>query len=281
MNERIMAKKIYRTVICILLCVISLFPFYILIVNSTRTSIDIQQGFSLIPSVYFFSNIKKLLEKAASIGTPLWKCMFNSFLIAAPSTILSIYFSSATAYGLTVYNFKGKHLAWSFILGIMMIPSQVSIIGFFKFMIQLGLNDTYVPLIIPAIAAPSVVFFMRQYIRSSLSLEIIDAARIDGSGELKTFNRIVMPLLKPAVATQAIFAFIASWNNLYTPSIILNSQSKNTLPMFVQQLRSEQFRTDYGMIYIGLFLTVIPIFIVYFSLSKYIVAGVAIGGVKE
>lgn len=280
-SKKILTQKIFRSVICILLSILSIFPFYIMVINSTRASNDIKSGLSLIPAGEFMNNLSSLLEKAQGVGSPVMKCVMNSLMIAAPATVLAVYFSSMTAYGIYVYNFKARKLAWSFILAIMMIPSQVSIIGFLKFMIQLGLNDSYIPLIIPALAAPSTVFFMRQYMKASLPLEIIDAARIDGSGEVKTFNRIVVPLLKPAIATQAIFVFIASWNNLFTPSILLTSQTKNTLPMFVQQLRSEQFRSDYGMIYIGLLVTVLPIFIVYFLLSKYIIAGVALGGVKE
>jgi multiple sugar transport system permease protein len=252
-----------------------------MIMNSTRASADIQKGISFIPSTLFGSNYNKLITKAASVGTPLWKCVINSAIIAVPATAFAVYFSSMTAYGVYVYNFKLKRFAWTFILAIMMIPTQVSIIGFFRFMITLHLNDNYIPLIIPAIAAPSTVFFMRQYMQSALPLEIIDAARIDGSNEIRTFNSIVIPLMKPAIATQAIFAFIASWNNLFTPSIMLTSPTKNTLPMFIQVLRSEQFRTDYGMIYVGLLLTILPIFEVYFTLSKYIIAGVALGGVKE
>jgi len=281
LSRNIRRQKVFRNTICIILCLMSIFPFYIMIINATRASADIQQGLSLVPGNQFFSNISKLSEKAAGVGTPLAKAMINSLIISVPATVLTVYFSTMTAYGIYVYNFKGRKLAWSFILGIMMIPTQVSIIGFYKFMIQLGLNDTYVPLIIPAIAAPATVFFMRQYMKTALPLEIIDAARIDGSGELHTFNTIAAPLMKPAMATQAIFAFIAAWNNLYTPSIILSSSTKYTLPMFVQVLRSEQFRSDYGVIYVGLLLTVLPLFVVYFALSKYIIAGVALGGVKE
>ena len=166
-------------------------------------------------------------------------------------------------------------------MAIMMIPAQVSSIGFYKMVYGWGLSNSYIPLIIPAIAAPATVFFMRQFMIASLPLEIIDAARIDGSREFTTFNTIAMPLLKPAVATQCIFAFIGSWNNFYTPSMILSKQDKYTLPMFIQLLRGERFRSDYGIIYVGLVITVIPIFIVYFALSKYIIAGVALGGVKE
>ena len=237
--------KIIRNAVCIFLCLLSLFPFYIMIINSTRPSVSIQQGISLIPGKEFFNNVSKLLVKAEGVGTPLWKSIMNSAYIAAPATLLAVYFSSLTAYGIFAYKFKLRRLAWSFILAIMMIPSQVSVIGFYQFMIKLRLNDTYIPLIIPALAAPTTVFFMRQYMKASLPLEIVDASRIDGSGEFSTFNRIIIPLLKPAIATQAIFAFIASWNNLFMPTMIISSQTKITLPMFIQQLRSEQFRSDF------------------------------------
>lgn len=271
--------KIFRTFICVMLCVLSLIPFWIMIVNATRSSLDIQSSFSIVPSKYLLTNLSNLNKQNTTV--PIWRYMFNSCLIAFASTGLCVYFSTMTAYGISVYRFKGRNLAWSFILGIMMIPMQVSAIGFYKFMFQVGFGNSYVPLIIPAIAAPSTVFFMKQYMQGSLSLEIIEAARIDGSSEFSTFNRIAIPLMKPAVATQAIFAFIASWNNFFTPSMILSTQSKWTLPMFVQVLRSERFRSDYGIIYVGLVLTVVPIIIVYLCLSKYIIAGVALGGVKE
>lgn len=271
--------KTFRIIICVLLCALSLIPFWIMIVNATRSSLDIQSSFSILPSKHLFTNLANLSKQNSTV--PIWRYMFNSCFIAFTSTALCVYFSTMTAYGISVYRFKGRNLAWSFILGIMMIPMQVSAIGFYKFMFQTGFGNSYIPLIIPAIAAPSTVFFMKQYMQGSLSLEIIEAARIDGSTEFNTFNRIAIPLMKPAVATQAIFAFIASWNNFFTPSMILSTQSKWTLPMFVQVLRSERFRSDYGIIYAGLVLTVVPIIIVYLCLSKYIIAGVALGGVKE
>ncbi len=280
-SAKIHAQKVFRTIICVFLCFLSIIPFYIMVINATRSSAAIQRGISLIPSRFFAANLANLVKKSTGIGAPLWKCMFNSCLISIPATALQVYFSTFTAYGITVYRFKLRNFAASFIMAIMMIPAQVSIIGFMQFMMKIGLYNTYIPLIIPAVAAPSTYYFMKQYMEQALSLEIVEAARIDGSGEFKTFNNIVLPLMKPAMATQAIFAFIASWNNLFTPSMMLLDKSKNTLPMFVQTLRSEQFRSDYGMIYFGLFITVLPIFVVYFALSKYIIAGVALGGVKE
>ena len=280
LHARILGAQIFRNAICIFLCFLSLIPFWIMIVNATRTSVDIQSSFSLIPSHYFLENWEKLLYQC-NANVPLWKYMINSCIIAFGSTILTVYFSKMTAYGVTVYKFKGCQLAWAFIMAIMMIPVQVSSIGFFRFVFGLGLGNNYIPLIIPAIAAPSTVFFMRQYMQSALPLEIVDAARIDGSREFNTFNTIAMPLMRPAVATQCIFAFIASWNNFYTPSMLLTSQKKYTLPMFVQLMRGERFRSDHGIIYVGLVITILPIFVVYFILSKHIIAGVALGGVKE
>lgn len=280
LHGHILAASVFRNFICIFLCLLSLIPFWIMIANSTRDSVAIQSAFSMVPSTHFMENFQKLL-KQCNENVPIWQYMINSCIIAGFSTVLCVYFSTFTAYGVTVYKFKGSTFAWAFIMAIMMIPVQVSSIGFFRFMYQLGLSNSFIPLIIPAIAAPSTVFFMRQYMLSALPLEIVDAARIDGSGEFRTFNTIAVPLMKPAVATQAIFAFIASWNNFYTPSMILSSQKKYTLPMFVQLMRGERFRSDYGIIYVGLVITIMPIFIVYFCLSKYIIAGVALGGVKE
>lgn len=280
LHARILGAQIFRNAVCIFLCFLSLIPFWIMIVNATRDSVAIQSGFSLIPSTHIAENFQKLLYQC-NANVPLWKYMANSLVIAGFSTILSVYFSTMTAYGVVVYKFKGSQFAWAFIMAIMMIPTQVSSIGFFRFMYGLGLGNNYIPLIIPAIAAPATVFFMRQYMLSALPLEIIDAARIDGSKEFNTFNTIAMPLMKPAVATQCIFAFIGSWNNFYTPSMLLSSQKKYTLPMFVQLMRGERFRSDYGIIYVGLVITIMPLFVVYFLLSKYIIAGVALGGVKE
>ena len=280
MSASIFASKVFRNFVCIFLCFLSIIPFWMMIANATRTSVDIQANFSLIPSHYLIENYEKLMYQANQ-NVPLYRYMINSFIIAGFSTVVNIYFSTLTAYGVTVYRFKGVNAVWAFIMAIMMIPAQVSSIGFYKMVYNWGMSNSYIPLIVPAIAAPATVFFMRQFMIASLPLEIIDAARIDGSKEFTTFNTIAMPLLKPAVATQCIFAFIGSWNNFYTPSMILSKQDRYTLPMFIQLLRGERFRSDYGIIYVGLVITVIPIFVVYFALSKYIIAGVALGGVKE
>ena len=273
-------QKIIRIAVFALFCTISLLPFLLLVSNATRTSDAIKSGISLIPSTQFLENWKNLMLKQNGMQITLQRAALNSLMITVPGTFCAVYFSAMTAYGIHVYDFKFKRAAWAFIMAIMMVPSQITVIGFYRFMLKLDLVDTYIPLIVPAIASPAVVFFMKQYMQSSLSVELVEAARIDGSGEFRTFNRIILPVIKPAVATQAIFQFIAQWNNLFTPTIMLTTDSKKTLPMFVQLLSSNQFRTDYGVVYVGLFVTIIPLIVVYLILSKYIVAGVALGGVK-
>ena len=280
-RRKVATQRVLKEVICLILCIISIIPFLILFINATRTSEAIKAGLSLIPGGNLGENWVNFNLKQNGMQLTVFKAMINSFIIAVPATFLSVYFSTLTAYGIHVYDFKLKKAAWSFILAVMIVPGTISAIGFYRFMLKLNLLDTYWPLIVPSVAAPAIVFFMKQYMESTLSKELVEAARIDGSGEFHTFNAIAIPLMKPAVATQAIFAFVASWNNLFMPNMIITSDVKKTLPLFVQMLRSDQFKTDYGVLYIGLAITILPIFVVYFILSKHFVAGVTLGGVKE
>ncbi|MBQ8912697.1 MAG: carbohydrate ABC transporter permease [Lachnospiraceae bacterium] len=275
--------KLIRYIVCILLCFISIFPFFILIINSTLPSSKIVTGIKLLPGSNFVTNFKNLIAAGnKTSGVNVMQAMWHSLLITVPATALQIYFGSLTAYAVTAYKFKGRNFMWGFIYAIMMIPTQVSVVGFIKVCNLTHLYGTYWPLIIPAMAAPTTVYFMKQYMETGLSLEIIEAARIDGSKEFYTFNRIVLPLLKPAMATQAIFGFVASWNNLYIPSLVLGTERKKmTMPMFVAALKANDKERDWGQIYCGLFATVLPLLVMYFILSKYIIAGVALGGVKE
>lgn len=273
-------SKLLRNAVCIFFCLLSILPFLLMIINATRASQDIQAGVSLIPGGMFRENLKNLWAKQNGMAITLGKAMRNSLIISGPGTICAVYFSAMTAYGIHVYQFKLKKLAWAFIMTIMMIPTQITIIGFYRFMLKLNLVDNYLALIVPCIAAPTVVYFMKQYMESTLSIEMIEAARIDGANEFRIFNTIIVPLMKPALATQAIFQFVAQWNNLFTPSILLTTDSKKTLPMFVQILTSDQFRVDYGVVYMGLFVTVIPLIIAYIFFARFIVAGVTLGGVK-
>jgi multiple sugar transport system permease protein len=207
--------------------------------------------------------------------------MINSLIIAGCSAVLSTYFSTMTAYAIHVYDFKLKKFMFTFILMIMTIPTQVTALGFIQLVDNMGLDDTFIPLIVPSIAAPVVFFYMKQYMESSLPLSLVEAARIDGSGEFRTFNSIVLPLMKPAIAVQAIFTFVSSWNNYFTPALILHSDNKKTLPILIAQLRSADFlKFDMGQVYVMILFSILPVVIVYLFLSKNIVGGVALGGVK-
>ena len=274
------------TIVMVLLAIISLLPIYILVVNATRDTFDIsKQGISLLPGLNLFDNIKTLMtwSEEGKVQYDAFIGYRNSAVIAFSTTLLTVLFSAMTAYGIVVYDFRFKNAAYTIILAVMMIPVQVTSVGFYQFMSKLGLTDSYLPLILPAIAAPSVVFFMRQYMKSSFPLEIVEAARIDGCGEYRTFFTIGIPMMKPAIAVQAIFAFVANWNNYYTPSMILISREKTqlTLPMMVNTIISNDKLADFGANYSAIMLSIIPVVIVYFIFSKFIVEGVALGGVKE
>ncbi len=264
-------------VVCIILSLLSILPFWIMFVNATRSTAEIQSGLSLLPSIHMKTNLDVLLSKSFD---PL-KGFFNSLIISGFSTICAVYFSSLTAYALVAYNWRMRQAFFTFIMLVMMIPAQASAIGFYKMMYQLHWTNNFLPLILPSIAAPAIVFFMRQYLLATLSIEMVEASRIDGAGEFYTFNRIVLPIMVPAIATQAIFAFVASWNNLFMPLILLTDKSKYTLPIMVSLLKGDIYKTEFGSIYMGLSLTVLPLFVIYFLLSRYIIAGVALGGVKE
>lgn len=269
--------KVFAYIVCIFLAILSLMPFVIMLVNSTRSTYEIQQhAISLIPSSYLLSNFGVFAGKTFNPATGF----LNSIIIAVGATACTVYFSALTAYALVAYRWKLRNAFFTLILCVMMIPTQVTSIGFYQFMYKIELTNSFIPLIVPAIAAPSVVFFMRQFMLASLPLELLDSARIDGSGEFHTFNTIAMPIMKPAMATQAIFSFVASWNNLFLPSILLTDNEKYTMPIMVSLLRGDIYKTEHGAIYLGVTLSVLPLFIVYFALSKYIIAGVALGGVK-
>ena len=269
-----------RTIAYIVLALITfmcLFWFYILFINATRSHSDLTKGFTLIPGGNALENWNNLMHSTQ----PVISGMKNSLIIAICAAALSTYFSTMTAYAIHAYEFKIKKAMFTFILAVMMIPTQVVALGFIELMRKMKLMDTFMPLIIPAIAAPATFFYMKQYMESALPMALLEAARIDGSGEFRTFNSIVLPLMKPAIAVQAIFTFVASWNNYFTPALVLTTDTRKTLPILIAQLRSADFlKFDMGQVYMMIAFSIFPVIIVYLILSKYIVGGVAVGAVK-
>ncbi len=271
-------RRVIAYVVLAFVSILCLFWFYLLFVNATRSHGELTTGFTPIPSTHLLENWKNLLTKSTQ---PIWSGMFNSFIIAALSAVLCTYFSTMTAYAIHAYDFKLKKFMFSFILMIMMIPTQVTALGFLQLVSRMKLEDSFIPLIVPSIAAPATFFYMKQYMESTLPLSLVEAARIDGSGEFRTFNTIVFPLMKPAIAVQLIFAFVTSWNNYFTPALILHDEKKKTLPILIAQLRSADWmKFDMGQVYIMIAFSIFPVIIVYLFLSKFIVQGVALGSVK-
>ena len=264
--------------ILVFLCVLCLFFFYLMIVNASRSNAQLQTGFTLLPKENFFRNLVNAWNDA-SINIP--RGMLNSLIIALATAVLTTYFSALTAYGIHVYDFKGKKFVFTFIMAIMMIPAQVSALGFVQLMNKFNLTNSYIPLIIPGIAAPVVFFYMKQYMESVLPLDLVAAARVDGSGEFRTFNTIVLPLLKPAIAVQMIFSFVSSWNNYFIPALLLDKTEMKTVPIMIAQLRSADYsKFDMGKVYMFILLAILPVMIVYIILSKSIIKGVTAGSVK-
>ncbi|MEA4939372.1 MAG: carbohydrate ABC transporter permease [Christensenella sp.] len=265
-------------IVCIVLGILSILPFWIMIANATRSTYQIQQhAISLIPSTHLLENLKVLTGKTFNPVTGF----LNSVVISTGATVCAVYFSTLTAYALVAYEWKMRQTFFTVILAVMMIPTQVISIGFYQFMYRVGMTNNLLALILPSIAAPMTVFFMRQYMLPSLSLDIVASARIDGAGEFRTFNSIVLPIMKPAMATQAIFTYVTSWNNLFIPMILLTKKENYTMPIMVSLLKGDIYKTEYGAVYLALAMSVLPLFVVYFLLSKYIIAGVALGSVKE
>ena len=272
-------RSILAHIVLVVLAFLCLFFFYILIVNATRSHSELQKGFSALPGTHFLDNLKNVVNDGSF---PMVRGILNSLFISAASAAICTYFSSLTAYGLYAYNFKLKKVAFTFIMAILVMPTQVTAMGFLRPITNMGMYASWVPLIVPSIASPAVFYFMYSYLQSSLPISLVEAARIDGSGEFRTFNKIVIPIMKPAIAVQAIFTFVGSWNNYFVPALVIQSKQKMTVPILIATLRGADYMNfDMGKIYMMITVAIVPIVVVYLLLSRFIISGVTLGGVKE
>ena len=270
---------IFVHVVLVILAFLCLFFFYILIINSTRSHSMIQKGFSFLPGRSFLVNFQHVMSDA---NIPVLSGIVNSLIVSTCTALFATYCSAMTAYGLYAYQFKLKRPAFIFIMLILSMPTQVSALGFVDLVTKMKMDNTLWPLFLPSIASPAIFYFMYSYIQSSLPLDLVEAARIDGCGEFRIFNRIVIPIMKPALAVQAIFAFVSSWNNYFIPALVITDNKRKTLPILIAALRSADFlKFDMGKVYMLITIAIVPIIIVYLLLSRYIVEGVTLGGVKE
>jgi multiple sugar transport system permease protein len=271
------SKQYFVQILMILLALIAIVPVYVLLINATRSTEQINTGLSMLPGGNVMYNWRALTNR----GFQIWQGFGNSAFISISATFLSVYFSAMTAYGLHTYRFRGRTTLWTVILVVMMLPGSLSFIGFYQFVAWLHLLNSYIPLIVPGIAAAGTVLFLRQYMMSAVSKELADAARIEGAGEYRIFNIIILPIIVPALATQSIFTFVGTWNNFITPFVLLSSIKKYTLPMLVYMLRGDIYRTEYGGIYLGISVSLVPILIFYAIMSRFIITGITMGGLKE
>lgn len=261
----------------IALTVICFIPFLLMIVNATRSGSDIMAGFSLIPGTSLSINWDIVMS---NLNLP--RGFVNSLFLAVCNTVLTSYFSALTAYGLAFYKFRGNKVIFTVMIIFMMVPTQLSMLGFYNLCTSLKLLNSYIPLILPSIASPATVFFLRQYILSVLPKSILEAPRIDGASELLIFHKIVLPIMSPGIATMAIGAFVGSWNNYLIPMLLLNKQEMFPLPVMVASLSAvRDITTNLGATYLVVAVSVVPIMIAFCFFSKYIISGVSAGSVKE
>jgi len=302
-SRNVGVKRVICYVVLVLLAIISLFPIYTMLINCTRLHSQIQQGFSFLPGSALGKNFTNLaINKETNVGFwqsliqkydiadkgnyaenyPVLRGMLNSLFIAILTALFTTYFSAMTSYGIYMYNFKFKKFSFRFIMAIMMVPTQVSTLGFIRLLEKLHLMNSFVGLIVPSIAAPIVFFYMYQSMEATLPYSIVEAARVDGCPEFRTFNQIVVPMMKPAFAVQIIFAFVSSWNNYFVPALVITDKVKWTVPIVIAAARNADYMNrDQGINYMLMTLAIVPLMIMYLTLSRYIIGGTTAGGVKE
>ena len=258
--------------VLILVAFISFFWIYVLFINATRSGSEMY-GLTLIPSRYLMDNLYGTLESAY----PVVSAMKNSLFISIVSATGCVYFASLCAYGFHMYDFPLKKIVFVFLVIIMMIPTQVSILGYVDLARKMKLQDTLWSVILPRMAVPITFYYIYQFMKINVSKTYIEAARIDGAGEMVIFHKIIFPLLKHAIAVQFIFEFVNNWNSFFVPAVLLSSDNKKTMSIVVVMLRSVDAGAEYAMMAIA----ILPIAIMYVLLSKQIINGITAGGIKE
>lgn len=274
-----MMKKLKLSAVAIyaflgVLLLLSVVPFYLVTVNGTHTSFDIVTRLNLLPGAALAENYTTMQSHVN-----IWRGFANSLVIAVPYTVLTGYFGAFTAYGFAKFEFRGKRLLYAVVLASMMIPTQVTIIGFYQLNLKLKLLNSYWPFVLRGFCNATTVFFLRGIISQSIPDSMIEAARIEGCSELGIFNRIILPCVKPGVMTMCIFNFVACWNSYIEPLIIMTDNKMYTLPVMISMIKG-LYLSNYGAMYLAIAISVIPIIVVFCFLSKYIINGLTVGSDK-
>jgi len=256
--------------------VICALPFYWMIVGSLmgKGGVFVKPP-QWIPTVPRWSNYAKAFEQ-----TNFATGIVNSTFISVTRTLFTLLFSSMAGFAFAKYDFPGRDALFAFLLGTMMIPGMVTMIPMFMIIVRIGWVDSYQALIIPGLASAFGTFLMRQYMYN-VADEMIDASRIDGAGDFRMFFQIALPIAVPALTSLAIFTFFGNWNDLFWPIIIIRSKNMYTLPLSIMNLRGRfPVYVDYSVVFAASFMATIPTLIVFFSLQRYFVSGIAAGAIK-
>jgi multiple sugar transport system permease protein len=253
--------------------VVMLFPFLWTVVTSITPEGSLAGGPTLWVDNPTGAAYTKLLETL-----PMWRILLNSFWIAIVSTLLQLITGSMAAYGFARLTFRGRNIVFALYLATLMVPMQVLVVPLFIEMKALNLQDTYMALLAPSIASAFGVFLLKQAIEG-VPRELDEAATIDGAGHLRIFATIIIPLIRPGLATVAVFAFMGSWNSFLWPLVVIRSPEFMTLPLGLSTLHG-QFTTEWDVVMAGSVFSVIPIAIVYLLAQRHIIAGVAHSGLK-
>jgi multiple sugar transport system permease protein/cellobiose transport system permease protein len=208
-----------------------------------------------------------------------FRAFLNSFIIAISSTFLTVFFSSMAGFGFAKYDFKNKHVWFQMVLVTMMVPMEVGMVAFVWEMKIFHLSDTLIPLILPNIANAFGVFWMTQYTRDAFPYEIMESGRIDGCSDMGVFLKLAIPIIRPAMFTLSIIAFLNSWNNYLLPMILINDPKNYTVTMAIATM-GNMFVADYGARILGVVIGILPIMVIFLAFSNQITEGLAAGAVK-
>ena len=267
------AYKVFAVVILIMLAIFFLFPLYWIVTGSFKSAIDINAKVPVwFPMNPTMGNYDKLFAKPAF----LW--LFNIVFISAMAMILTCITAALAGYALGKKRFYGRTILFTIIICAMALPKQVIVIPLAQEMKLLHMSDTLWAVILPTVGWPFGVFLMKQF-SETIPNEILEAARVDGAGELKTFFSVVFPMIKPGIGALAIFAFVNTWNDYFLQLVMLTSEEKWTLPLAIANMQGEM-SSDFGLIMAGAALASIPIIVVFIAFQKYFTQGIAMGAVK-
>jgi multiple sugar transport system permease protein/cellobiose transport system permease protein len=265
--------NLFIYVIVLMITTFSLFPFYVMVMMGTHLSEDLFRGIKLYPGNYLFDNMKTIL------AVNFQRYYLNSLYISAVATIGGVLICALTGFTFAKYEFRFKNLLFFIVLGTLMVPNELGLVGFVIEMRWLGLFNTHWPLMIPPMANAFGVFWLMQYIKSAIPNEILESARIDGSSDIRMFFQIVLPNITPALITIFLVLFLWSWRSYMIPLVMLNKVELYTIPLAITML-SNMFRVDYAAQNLALTIATIPMVIIFAIGSKHLIRGLMAGSVK-